>query len=137
MNCFFDEKDAVYISVKLASTIKEDRTGYFMEIRLRKSNVISLMEHGVIPKYDIHKGFFKLIVRLSNITKITVNGLRLNNLADENFLKVPYDYFVLKEMVLKKYSDKTKHGLHDCYATKIVLTLPSGAIRKLALNGSR
>lgn len=122
MNCFIDDNDEVYTTVKLSSAIKADKYGYFIEATLTRDNVLELLKHGIAALYS-QKGYFYITVQLTNNTDIRINGLQVTSLSDSRLQKLPLDKITLKELILKRYSTKTKHTPRQCYATKILLTL--------------
>ncbi len=122
LNCFIDEKDELYLTVKIISAIKMDKYGYFIETKVSKGNAIKLLKYGIVPIYS-DKDYFYIPVQITNNCTIRINGMRVDSLMDSRLQKLPIDKIILKELVLKKYSEKTKHTPRQCYATKIILTL--------------
>lgn len=117
-NCFFEDSDFT-TSVRPVSFIKEDNRGYFIDIKINKTDVVKFMMLGLIPTYDTDKDIFVLSVALNNATKIRINGIRAPSLKldDTRLQQIPISLISIQELALKRYSKKTRKKW-QCYATK-------------------
>lgn len=117
-NVFFEDADLILLT-KIDTFIEEDSRGFYIDLVIRRPDVIKLMLIDVVPKHR-GNGVFILRVRLNNNTQVSLNGIRVTYLGDERFKSIPLNKISLREMVLKRYSLKTqKSGHRDyCYATK-------------------
>ena len=120
-NCFFEEND-FSTTVRPCSFIKEDKHGYFTEVRINKTDVVKFMEHGVTPEYDIDNNIFKIAISLNNNTTLHLNGMRAS-LSDKRLKEIPVDYISIRELALRLYSSKTGYKNRQCYAIKALFRL--------------
>lgn len=120
-NCFFEDNDFA-TTVHPASFIKEDGHGYFIDIRINKTDVYKFMMLGLIPTYHVDKDIFTLSVALNNSTKIRINGIRVTslNLDDNRLQQIPLSIISIRELALKQYSKKTDYKSQQCYATRAI-----------------
>lgn len=127
-NCFFEDDDFTTI-VRPASFIKEDNRGYFIDIRINKSDVVKFMTLGLVPTYHADKDIFTLSFALNNTTKIRVNDIRVTslNLDDDRLQKIPLSLISIREIALKRYSKKTDYKPQQCYATKAVFCIDTSS----------
>ncbi len=118
-NVFFEDTDLI-LSTKLDTFIEEDGRGFYIDLIIRRQDVIKLMLIDVVPEHR-GDGVFILRVRLTNNTQVSLNGIRVTYLGDERLKSMPLNKINLEEIALKRYSSKTrsKRGPRDyCYATK-------------------
>ena len=88
-NCFFEDSN-FSTTIKPISFIKEDGRGYFIEVRINKTDVVKFIENGVVPNYVDDKNMF-MIARTSGViapnninhfeTIKTISSLKLTNIA--------------------------------------------------------
>ena len=132
-NCFFEDNDFTTI-VRPASFIKEDNRGYFIDIKINKTDVVKFMTLGLVPTYQPDKDIFTLSVALNNATKIRINGIRATslNLDDNRLQQIPLSLISIRELALKRYSNKTDYKSQQCYATKAIFYIdaPSRSRKK-------
>lgn len=132
-NCFFEDNDFT-TTVRPASFIKEDNRGYFIDIRINKTDVVKFMMLGIIPTYHDDKDIFTISVALNNVTKIRINGMRVTslNLDDNRLQQIPLSLISIRELALKRYSKKTDYKSQQCYATKAIFCIntPSRSRKK-------
>lgn len=119
-NVFFKDSD-LNLSTKLYTFVKEDQYGYYIDLYIRKSDVVNCMCIDIIPKRLDNK--FTIRVRLNNSTKFLLNGIRIDYLGDARLQKIPIEKLILQEMLLKRYSGKRKNPAGYCYAIKAVFTI--------------
>lgn len=130
-NCLFDDADFNF-RARLNSSILSDGHGYYLELRINRSDVIKLMELGVVPNH-IGDGVFVLQVRLTNKSIITFNGLRLSYFNDEAIQNLDISKIIIKEICLRRYSKSTitkNNTKRQCYATRVIFTIPGVGISK-------
>lgn len=134
-NCFFEDNDFT-TTVRPASFIKKDNRGYFIDIKLNKTDVVKFMMLGLVPTYHMDKDIFTLSVALNNATKIRINGIRATslNLDDNRLQQMPLSLISIRELALKRYSIKTDYKSQQCYATKAIFHIdtPSKSRKKNA-----
>lgn len=120
-NCFFEDDNFTTI-VRPVSFIKEDNRGYFIEIRINKSDVVKFMMLGLVPTYVKEDDIFILPVAINNVTKMRINGIRVSSfdLEDERLQKIPISLLSIKELALKVYSKNTDNKNQQCYATRVI-----------------
>lgn len=128
-NVFFEDSD-LNLSTKLDTFIEEDRYGYFIDLIIRKSDVVHCMCFDIVPKH-IENNKFTIRVRLNNATNVQLNGIRVNYLGDKRLKKLPITKLKLREMSLKRYSSKRKNPAGYCYATKAIFRLDIAEARKV------
>lgn len=132
-NCFFEDNDFT-TTVRPASFIKKDNRGYFIDIRINKTDVVKFMMFGLVPTYHADKDIFTLSVTLNNATKIRINGIRATslNLDDNRLQQMPLSLISIRELALKQYSNKTDYKSQQCYATKAIfhIDIPSRSRKK-------
>lgn len=107
--------------VRVNSLVKSDRHGYFIELAVLQRDVVTLMKSGMPPRFNGRD--FILRASVGNTATILINGMRLDCLDEDRFANVPVDKVVLKEVMLRKYSDKTKSS-RSCYVTRLVASIP-------------
>ena len=130
-NCLFDDVDFNF-RARLNSSILSDGHGYYLELRINRSDVIKLMELGVVPNH-IGNGVFVLQVRITNKSLVTFNGLRLSYFNDEAVRNLDISKVVIKEICLRRYSKNTitkNNTKRQCYATRVTFTIPGVGISK-------
>ena len=120
-NAYFEDFDAFIFSTNFYEFIHQSRGGYFVTLCIDKFDVLTFMEHDIIPIH-MYNGDFAIKVHLSNLTDIQINGLKLLNLSDERLSKIPLSSIILDEIALKRYSPKSNNKA-QCYATKMYVTL--------------
>ena len=127
-NCFFEDDDFT-TTVRPASFIKEDNRGYFIDIRINKTDVVKFMMLGLVPTYHDDEDIFTISVALNNVTKIRVNGIRVAslNLEDNRLQKIPISLISIRELALKRYSKKTDYKTQQCYATKAIFSIDTSS----------
>ena len=134
-NCFF-ENDDFTTTVRPASFIKEDNRGYFIDIKINKTDVVKFMMLGLVPTYHADEDIFTLSVALNNNTKIRINGIRATslNLDDNRLQQIPLSLISIRELALRQYSKKTDYKSQQCYATKAIfhINTPSRSRKKNA-----
>lgn len=120
-NCFFEDND-FSTTVRPASFIKEDNRGYFIDIKINKTDVVKFMMLGLIPVYIKDQDIFVLSVALNYSTKIRINGIRATSLKlnDDRLQKIPASIISIRELALKMYSKNTGYKSRQCYATKAI-----------------
>lgn len=125
MNCLFDDYP-INLNVKPLTFIQEDNHGYFIDVSIKRSDVLKLLDYDILPIRNDRD--YKLRVRLNHRTTITINGMKLYNFHDLMYDKPTKGIFFIKELILKKYSDKTERFSKGCYATKLKtkLLFPKG-----------
>ena len=132
-NCFFEDNDFT-TTVRPASFIKKDNRGYFIDIKLNKTDVVKFMMLGFVPTYHADKDIFTLSVALTNATKIRINGIRATslNLDDNRLQQIPLSLISIREIALKRYSEKTDYKSQQCYAVKAIFYIdtPSKSRKK-------
>ena len=123
-NCFFEDNDFT-TTVHLASFIKKDYRGYFIDIRINKPDVAKFMMLGLVPTYHADKDIFTLSVALNNATKIRINGIRVTSLDlnDNRLQQIPLSLISIRELALKRYSKETDYKSQQCYATKVIFCI--------------
>lgn len=132
-NCFFEDDDFI-TTVRPASFIKEDNHGYFIDIRINKTDVVKFMMLGIVPTYYADEDIFTISVALNNTTKIRINGIRATslNLEDNRLQKIPASLISIRELALKRYSKKTEYKSRQCYATKAIFCINVSSRKKNA-----
>lgn len=132
-NCFFEDDDLV-TTVRPASFIKKDKDGYFIKIKINKTDVVKVMMLGLVPTFIKDSDMFVLSVSLTNATRIRVNGMRVNslNLDDNRLQQMPISLVSIRELGIKKYSKNTDFKHRQCYATTLVMHIkvPSKARKR-------
>ena len=117
-NCYFEDSN-LYLSVSPIELFNYSDRGYYVIVNIARKDVVRLMENDIIPHHD-KDSFFSLKVRLNNNTRIQLNGIRVTNLSDEKLRYIPIDLVTIKELALKRYSNKTYNN-EQCYATRLIL----------------
>ena len=117
-NCYFEDSN-LYLSVSPIELFNYSDRGYYVIVNIARKDVVRLMENDIIPHHD-KDSFFSLKVRLNNNTRIQLNGIRVTNLSDEKLRYIPIDLVTIKELALKRYSNKT-YNHEQCYATRLIL----------------
>ena len=120
-NVFFEDTD-LNLQTKVYSFLKKDQYGYFIELSIRKSDVLKLMRVDVIPKHT-EDDIFILKVRINNNTTVTLNGIKVTFFDDERLKNLPLKELELRELILKRYSKYRKNPAGYCYATKAVFKI--------------
>ena len=120
-NAFFEDAD-LNLQTKIHNFFEQDRYGYFIGLSIQKSDVLKLMCMDIIPTH-IEDDKFILKVRINNNTTVTLNGLRVTSFDNEKFKSLPLKDLELRELVLRKYSQKRKNPVGYCYATKAVFKI--------------
>lgn len=120
-NVFFDDTD-LNLSTKIKTFIEEDKYGYYIDLFIRKSDVVKCMCEDIIPIH-LQNGKFIIRVRLNNSTNISLNGIRIDYLGDERLKALPLEKLKLREMILKRYFSKRKNPAGYCYATKAIFKI--------------
>lgn len=130
-NCFFEDDDFT-TTVRPASFIKEDNRGYYIDVRINKTDVVKVMMLGLVPTYHADKDIFVLSVALNNVTKIRINGIRATslNLDDNRLQQIPLSLISIRELALKRYSKKTDYRYQQCYATKAIFHIDTSFRKK-------
>lgn len=119
-NCFFEDSDFTTI-VRPVSFIKEDDHGYFIDIRINKTDVVKFVMLELVPTYVKEKDIFVISVALTNTTKIRINGIQAASLnLDDQVTKIPVSLISIRELGLKRYSKNTNAKARQCYATKAI-----------------
>ena len=116
-NCLLDDTN-YNLTVKLLSWVKQDGNGYFMDLRIKRTDVVPLMELGITPRYT-EDGLFYIRVHISNKTFFSINGIRLYNLDSTSSKDVKLSKIQIKQLYLKIYSKRTK-SKRDCYAVRMI-----------------
>ena len=130
-NCLFDDVEFNF-RARLNSSILSDGHGYYLELRINRSDVIKLMELGVVPNH-IGDGVFILKVGINNRSIITFNGLRLSYFDNDAVRNIDISKIIVKEICLRRYSESTisKNNVkRQCYATRATFTIPGVGISK-------
>ena len=123
-NVFFEDTDLILLT-KMDTFIEEDERGFYIDLVVRKPDVIKLMLIDVAPEHR-GDGVFILRVRLNNNTQVSLNGIKITYLGDELFKNIPLNKITLKEIALKRYSSKTRNQSsykEYCYATKALFKI--------------
>lgn len=120
-NCFFEDNDFT-TTVRPMSFIRKNRHGYFIDVKINKTDVVKFMMLGLIPTYVKDEDVFVLSVALNNATKIRINGIRATSLNydDIRLQQIPVSLVTIRELALKIYSENTDYKYHQCYATKAI-----------------
>jgi len=119
-NCLFDDT-TLYLNVSPKELFVPCASGYKSSIFINKKDVLRLMERDIVPHHD-GNSVFSLDFRLNNNTQILMNGIRVTSLADERLRYIPIDLVRIKQLILARYSPKTKSS-EQCYATRFSLQL--------------
>lgn len=130
-NCFFEDNDFT-TTVRPESFIKKDKNGYFIDIKINKSDVLHFMVLGVIPKYVQDKDIFVLSVAITNSTKIRINGMKANSsmFDEKKSRQIPASLISIRELGLKLYSKNARSKSRQCYATKLIFHVDTTKDRK-------
>lgn len=114
-NCFFEDNDCI-INVKPVVLINQDRFGWHTIIQIQQKDVLKLMKQGIIPVYNFEKDIFTLRVKVTTSTVFRINGVRIYDIDDKRLQKIPLNKVNIREIAVKKYSEKTKY--YDTYYAK-------------------
>lgn len=130
-NCFFEDSDFTTI-VRPVSFIKEDTHGYFIDIRVNKTDVVKFVMLDLVPTYIKEKDIFVISVALNNSTKLRINGIQATSLKlDDRITKIPVSLISIRELGLKRYSKHTNAKARQCYATKAIFHVKIPRIGKI------
>lgn len=129
-NCFFEDSSFT-TTVKPLSLIKDDGYGYFIEVRIKKTDIAKFIENGVVPFYVQDNDIFAVRIALNNNTTVRINGMRLTSLSDGRLEKIPISAISIRELALKLYSKKSGKKHFQCYATKVLFKININQTRKL------
>lgn len=120
-NCFFEDAECT-INVKPLEIVRQDEHGYCTIVQILRKDIVKLLKIGVLPDYDSQKDIFTLRVKVTVATKFHINGLRIYDIFDEKLQQIPIDRILIREIGIKKYSEKTKY-FDKYYATRLILHL--------------
>lgn len=100
------------VPMRVRSCLKEDKYGYFIELKVYAKDIATLIRRSIIPMYDDVDNEFYIKVHINNVTQFYFNGKRVDTLAASYLQNFSIKRIRIEKAVFKPYSKNTSLSEH-------------------------